>query len=91
MEITLVPQPTVTGYLITEKIRPAVQSFSSGSGQQNNIKQTRSYWPPITDRSLIIDDWPLPSHDFAALAEKRRNVQIVLLEVGDHRAAHPVQ
>jgi len=34
MEITLVPQPTVTGYLITEKIRPAVQSFSSGSGQQ---------------------------------------------------------
>jgi hypothetical protein len=49
MEITLVPQPTVTGYLITEKIRPAVQSFSSGSGQQNNIKQTRSYWPLIAD------------------------------------------
>jgi len=27
MEITFVPQPTVTGYLITEKIRPLCKAF----------------------------------------------------------------
>jgi hypothetical protein len=86
MGITLVPQPTVTRYLITEKIRPSVQSFSL---QQSVISFQQHHagfsWP------LTTDHWPLPSHDFAALAQKCRNVQIVLLEVGDHRAAHAIQ
>jgi len=32
-----------------------------------------------------------PSHDFAALAQERRDIQIFLLEVRDHRATHAIQ
>ena len=69
----------VTRYLVTERILPQRKSFSPRPGRPGG-KFLR-----FGSESLRC------SHHLAALAQKRRNIQIVLLEVRDHRSPHGIQ
>ncbi len=76
------PGPTVTHYLVTEKIRHS-------SAKVFILIPTRTSsshaYPPLQCHSAS------PLHNLAALAQECRNIQVFLLEVRHHRVTHRIE
>src|ERR1700694_4459075 len=72
------------GYPVTEKMRQCAAKFFLFSPALNCEPIVLAFGLSALSRSLT-------SHDFAALAQECRNVQVILLKVRHHRVAHGVE